>query len=36
MVIEIFDDRRKRRRRRREEFHMLAAIEKLGFLRNSS
>jgi len=34
MVIEIFDDRRKRRRR--EEFHMLAAIEKLGFLRNSS
>jgi len=35
MVIEIFDDRRKRRRRR-EEFRMLAAIEKLGFLRNSS
>jgi hypothetical protein len=35
MVIEIFDDRRKRRRRR-EDFPMLAAIEKLGFLQNSS
>jgi hypothetical protein len=33
MVIEIFDDLRKRKR---EEFHMLAAIEKLGFLQNSS
>jgi hypothetical protein len=32
MVIEIFDDRRKRRRR--EEFHLLATIEKLGFLQS--